>query len=441
MDHQLGGFPNPPTYLGVDARIHLRAGSPARPRAMDSRIHPAWGEGRCDGSPNSYPISQMDPRIHRTPTAALNHCRCGTGAWMSVLAAAVHWEIAVLGATIFPYAPDRRQAAVTDDGTQEARDRDERSLPPIPATPTVPRSQLIRGRPHLLAEYGLRHSLGWQDHRTTGPSFVVVRLSRIDKVKVTSRFPLTDQGWESAWRTLSGLDADAAAAVSAQLAVIETRRNAAATLAELDARTVCRLRRMTYNGGSNELPLAREKPYDLRFLGDRLMVCPPSSADALVELPYHDVEAVEVSGSDRSRSPSEPVAVILGIALVGALLGLVLLGVLGLILGGLICGLIAAAVMASSTKIETTVRLRSQDAELFFLNTEKAADAVRIELSGPLTAIERARTARPGGSGEPADRASDSIPEQLSKLASLLADGVLSRDEFERLKAKVIDQS
>jgi hypothetical protein len=222
---------------------------------------------------------------------------------------------------------------------------------------------------------------------------------------------------------------------------MEARQSAAATLAALDARTVCRLRRMTYNGGSSDSPMARGKLYDLRFLGDRLMICPSGSATAVVELPYHDVTAVEVSGSDRSKSPGEPLAVILGVGLVGALLGLVLLGVLGLILGGLICGLIAAVVIASSTKIETIVRLRSQDAEFFFLNTEKSADAVRIELSGPLTAIEAARSARQGGSAEPADRASDSIPEQLSKLASLLADGVLSRDEFERLKAKVIAQS
>ena len=306
---------------------------------------------------------------------------------------------------------------MSHDGTQDAREPDEHSAPPIPATPAVPRSQLGRGRPHLLAEYGLRHSLGWQDRRTGGPSFVVVRLTRLDRAKVTSRFPLTDEGWESAWRTLSGLDADAAAAVSAQLATIEARRSAAATLAELDARTVCRLRRMMYNGGSSDSPLARDKFYDLRFLGDRLMVCLVGSATAIVEMPYHDVEAVEVSGSDRSRSPGEPLAVILGVALVGALLGLVVLGLLGLIFGALICGLIAAVVMASSTKIKTIVRLRSQDAEFFFVNTEKAADAVRIELSGPLTAIERARTARQGGSGEPADRVSDSIPEQLSKLA------------------------
>ena len=76
---------------------------------------------------------------------------------------------------------------MSHDGTQEAREPDDLSLPPIPAMPAVPRSQLNRGRPYLLAEYGLRHSLGWQDHRTAGPSFVVVRLNRLDRAKVTSR--------------------------------------------------------------------------------------------------------------------------------------------------------------------------------------------------------------------------------------------------------------
>jgi hypothetical protein len=300
---------------------------------------------------------------------------------------------------------------------------------------------VYRGRPRLIAEYGIRHSLGWQDDRTTGPSFVVVRLSPLDRIKVTARFPLTDQGWESAWQTLSGLDPDATVAVRAQLAKMEARRSAAATLTELDSDTVCRLRRMAYNGGSSDSPLVRDKYYDLRFLGDRLLVCLSSSATAVVELPYHDVEAVEVSGSDRSRSMGEQFAMILGIALVGALLGLVVLGLPGLILGGLICGSTAAVAMGSSAQIKTIVRVRSQGAEFFFLNAEKTADAVRIELSGPLTAIERAHTARPGSSGQPADRAPDSIPDQLSKLASLLADGVLSPEEFERLKAKVIAES
>jgi hypothetical protein len=239
---------------------------------------------------------------------------------------------------------------------------------------------------------------------------------------------------------LSSLDAEAAAAVSSKIATVAERRSAAVTLADLDARTEYLLRYMTYNGGSSDSVMVRGKSYDLRFLDDRLMVCPQSAATAVAELPYHDLEAVDVSGSDRDGSPAEVLAVTLGAALVGALIGVAIHRLLGLIFGAMICGWIGAFAMVAATKTKTTVRLRSKDAEFFFLSTDKAEDAIRIALSGPLTAIERARTTRPGGSGEPADRASDSIPDQLDKLASLLADGVLSPEEFERLKAKVIAQ-
>jgi hypothetical protein len=335
---------------------------------------------------------------------------------------------------------DRRRAAVSHDGIRDGQDTDESLRPSIPAMPAVLRSQVYRGRPRLLAEDGLHHSLGWQDHRKAGPGFVVVRL-RFDRVKVTSRFPLTDQGWESAWRRLSDADADAAAAVGAKLATMEVRRSAAAALAALDADTVRCLRRMTYSGGSGDSSLARGQAYDLRFLGDRLMVCPPGSATAVAELPYHDVEAVEVSGSDNGKSPGQMLGVILAVGLGGALLGLIIFGLLGLLLGALICGLIAAIATAASANVKTIVQLRGRDAEFFFVNTEMASDAVRVELSEPLTAITRARTARQSSSGESAERASESIPDQISKLASLLADGVLSREEFERLKAKVIAQA
>jgi hypothetical protein len=84
---------------------------------------------------------------------------------------------------------------VTHDGTQEAQEPGEHSLPPVPAMPVVSRSQLDRGRRHLLVGYGLR------------------------------------------------------------------------------------------------------------FLGDRLMVCPQGSATAVAELPYDDLETVDVSGSCAGLDP------------------------------------------------------------------------------------------------------------------------------------------
>lgn len=199
---------------------------------------------------------------------------------------------------------------------------------------------------------------------------------------------------------------------------------------------------MTFTGGSGEVPLATGQAYDLRFLGDRIMVGPPGSANAIVEVPYPDVETVEVNGPGQvSKPPGEVLAVILALGVVGALLGLVVLGLLGLLLGAVVFGLVGALIGAASTKIETIVRIRGRDAEFYFLHTEKRPDALRIELSEPLRAIENARAAQAGGLDEPAELASESIPDQLSKLGSLLHQGLITSDEFEHLKAKLIAQS
>jgi hypothetical protein len=304
--------------------------------------------------------------------------------------------------------------------------------------PSVSHDELYSGTPNLLLTSGLRHSLGWQDDRKAGPSFVVARLSRLDNIKVTERFPLTEQGWASAWQALSGLDADAAAAVAARLTQRETRRGATAALAALDAESLPCLRFVTFNGGSGGTPLTKGQVYDLRFLRDRIMVCPRRSTNAIVEMPYRDVETVEVSGSSPGRSTADLLVLILGLALLGALLGLVVLGLLGFLLGAVVFGLAGAVAGAASNKIETIIRLRGRDAEFYFLHNEKRADAVRMELSGPVRAIEDARAAHARDPDEPPDPAAGSIPDQLGKLASLLQQGLITRDEFEHLKAKLI---
>lgn len=198
------------------------------------------------------------------------------------------------------------------------------------------------------------------------------------------------------------------------------------------------LRHMTYRGGSSDAPLTPGQNYDLRFLDDRLMVSLSAPALTVAELNYRDIESVEVSGSERGKSAGETAAVILAMSLTGAVLGVLLRGLPGLLLGALLIGLIGALITASSSKIKTIVQLRGQDAEVFFSTTRKTPEVMRFELSGPLMAIADSRTARQLSSGEPPAKASGSFPDQLSKLASLLADGMLSREEFEHLKAKVI---
>ena len=198
---------------------------------------------------------------------------------------------------------------------------------------------------------------------------------------------------------------------------------------------------MTFNGGSGGGPLIKGQAYDLRFLGDRIMVCPCRSAEAIVEVPYRDVETVEVSGSSPGKSPGELLVLILGLGLLGALLGLVLLGLVGFLLGAVVFGLVGALVGAASSTTATVVRLRGRDAEFYFLHTQMRPDALRIDLSEPLRAIEGARATQAGDSDEPADLAPGSIPDQLSKLASLLQQDLITRGEFEHLKAKLIAES
>jgi hypothetical protein len=308
--------------------------------------------------------------------------------------------------------------------------------------PVVEPSQLFRGAPFLLLETGPRHSLGWQDSRRAGPSFVVVRLGDLGSVRVRERFPLTEQGWVSAWLALCRRDAPAAAAVEARLERREADKRTTAALAALDAETVRCLPSLTFTGGSAAVPLTKDYAYDLRFMPDRVTVCRQGSAAAIVEVPYREIEAAEVSGAGLiSRPSSEVIMWLCGAGLLGAFLGFLLVHprVLGLFLGAVVFALFEGLIAGSSpAKIETIVRIRQRDAELNFLHNRKRPDALRVELSEPLIAIANAKDTQAGGAGQPAEPAPGSITEQLATLASMLQQGLITRDEFEHLKAQLI---
>jgi putative oligomerization/nucleic acid binding protein len=333
-------------------------------------------------------------------------------------------------------------AGMGDDDSHEATLADAGLSPSIPAMPAVPREELFRGSPYLLMYSDVRHSIGWRDDRKAGPSFVVARIGLLGRITVTERFPLTEQGWADAWQVIAGRDAGAATVIAARLAAREGRGRTSSALAALDAESLCYLRGMTFNGGSGEARLAKETAYDVRFLSDRLMVCPPGVAEPIIEVPYTDVETVEVIGSGQDgNSTGNTLAWMFALGLLGALLGLFILGVAGLLLGAMIFGAVGAAVGANFAKNETTVRIRVKDAELYFLSTAKRADEVRIEMSGGLLAIENAHADHPSGANKPADQAPELVPDRLTQLASLLQQGLITREEFEHLKAKLIAES
>jgi hypothetical protein len=327
---------------------------------------------------------------------------------------------------------------VSDSGSDPARQADGGMPTSIPAMPRVSPGMVYRGSPDLLVNYDVHYSLGWQDHRKSGPGIVLVRLRWFGR-PVKARFPLTEQGWADAWRGLCSADPSAAAAVAAKLARQAERDNAAAALAALDKESLCYLPRVRFKGGSGGSPLAKDDAYILRFLGDQITVGLPRQLNAVLSIPYRDVDSVEVSGPGKvGKQLSQVLVLVLGLGLLGAVLGLVVLGLAGLLLGAVLFGLIGALAGSASTTVESIVRIRAADADLYFLSAEKEPDALRIDLAAALTAIDRAR-----GTPRDEDKGSAvlppaSIPDQLGKLAYLLAQGTITRDEFEHLKAKLI---
>jgi hypothetical protein len=301
-------------------------------------------------------------------------------------------------------------------------------LTAIPAMPVAGVSAALYGAsPHLVECPGQRYSIGWQDSRKVGPCFVVAEISAIlGTVKVRGRFPLTEDGWAEAWRALVGLDGDAARSAAARLAARAAGQRAIADRARLDADSVCYLRDVIFLGGY--LPgteLVAGRPYDLRFLGDRIAVLPCRGAEMLVEIPFGDVETVDIGGPGLVKS---------GGGFIGGGFGA----------AGAVEGMAIAAVLNSLTtqvKIKTIMRIQGTGYELFALYSKLAPDALRIELSRSLGAIREAQYARADSGVLRKSPARGSLVEELSKLASMLDAGLLTRDEFDHLKAKLIAEA
>jgi hypothetical protein len=276
--------------------------------------------------------------------------------------------------------------------------------------------------PFLLCNSGATYTVGWQfrSARKGGPCYVLARNGIMGSIKVLERFPLTDQGWARAWKALVKQDkagAELALRVLAKRAAVDRAR---VQLGQLKAETRCLLPAVRFLGGDIAVAaLAVKQYYDLRFLDDRLSVLEPGLVDVVAEFRYRDIVTVEVGGP--GRVPGYTAGGAAGMAF--------FLGELG------------EAVALSSTRIQTIIRVQTTASELFFLDTRALPDAWRVRLSVPLRLIREARSLPPGDAGEPAAEEVDSPAAQLSRLASLLDAGLLTRAEFDLLKAKVIADS
>jgi Short C-terminal domain len=143
----------------------------------------------------------------------------------------------------------------------------------------------------------------------------------------------------------------------------------------------------------------------------------------LTEVPYRQVEDVEIGG---------PGLVKTGGGFVGGGFGV----------SGAVEGMAIAAVLntlTTRTSIKTIMRIQGTNCELFLLHTRLTPEQLRIAMSRPLAAIRSARaTQATGRTQHDAPVATPSPVQELTKLADMLEKGLLTREEFNLMKAKLL---
>jgi hypothetical protein len=314
---------------------------------------------------------------------------------------------------------DESRGRAADDKALPLADSRPHAVTSVPEMPVPAPNEL--GSFAFLVEHSRHPSVGWQWRMDAkgGKCFLVGRETLLGDLKVLQRFPFTEDGWARAWRYLLATDPTLVQQVRSKLAERAAADRNRIAVAELDGQAIVSVRSVTLLGGyapDAELPTGRE--YDLRFLSERLIVVRAGEAEALLDLDYGEIEDVEIGGPGLVRSFS---------------LGQQLLMTEML-------GLIGEVIAVSSTRIQTVVRLNAPVGELFFLCTTELPDTLRIALSRPLAAINQARSARAPIAAPQASAASATVAE-LSRLASLLEAGLLTRAEFDQLKSQLLNAS
>lgn len=302
----------------------------------------------------------------------------------------------------------------------------------IPAMPVILPSEKVPGYPCPLLD-GLNPTIGWHFRPPAkgGPAFVIARRTGLGTLKVVAAFPLTEDGWASAWQSLVTQNPAAAPQVLARLeareadaAKLRARQADSRELSELEARALVSLREVAYLGGY--VPGSAITPgerYDVRFLEDRLLVFACRRAEVLAEVPYGEVEDVEIGGPGLVKTGGGFVGG--GFGATAAIEGMAIATVLN--------------ALTTRTSIKTIVRIQGNGCELFLLHTRLTPEQLRIAMSHPLAAIRSARvTKRAGGTQHQAPATPRSPVEELAKLADMLEKGLLTREEFDLMKAKLL---
>lgn len=299
--------------------------------------------------------------------------------------------------------------------------------PRVPPMPNIGSGERVEGVPHPLLD-GISPMIGWQfrPRAKGGPMFMIIRRSGLGSLKVVETFPLTEDGWTSAWRSLIVRNPAAVPKVLDALRDRETDgiRSQSHEVSESPHHPLVTLHKTVFLGGY--LPggeLAVRDQYHIEFLEDRIWVVQWRAKMILAELPYTEIEDLEIGGPGVVKTGGGFAGGGFGVA--GAIEGMAIASVLN--------GL------TSRTSVKTVLRIQGTAFEIFLLNTKLTPERLRIELSRPLAAIRSARASDLAqGLRDQVPAESLSAVEQLSKLADMLERGLLTREEFELMKANLI---
>jgi hypothetical protein len=328
-----------------------------------------------------------------------------------------------------------------------ARDR---RIPPqaLPDPNTRPR----RG---FVVQIGSRLTLGIRRTRRS-PFHYFVGPSGLGAVRRGHWYPLTADGWASAWASFAEGDPSAAdvyqrrlvAHRSKEIAKLEheAKQNALRESERLErerkqlqeaetaarrrweevevARRVHTLRaaavfasmaKCSLQGGYHIEPLHANASTDLYFTDDRLLVTDQGSPDIVLAIAYEDLIALRIEG---------PGAITTGGGFVGGGFGLK---------GATEGMLIASALNAVTTRttIQTIIEVQDRERDLIWLCGTVTPERLRILLM-PVYARIRQTTQLASK-----DRKSDQL-DSLKKLAALHDTGVIGDREFEQAKQRII---
>jgi hypothetical protein len=306
----------------------------------------------------------------------------------------------------------------------------------IPPMPNIGPSGQVEAVPHPLID-GISPTVGWQFRLRAdgGPAFMIIRRSRLGSLKVVESFPLTEDGWAAAWRSFIKRDPYAAQKVMTALKAREadstrlispedvTSSRSQAT-SESHPRPLVTLYNLVLLGGYlPDMEVFTGKRHHVQFFGDRLWLIVGRTAVPQVAVPYSEIEDVEIGGPGIVKTGGGFAGGGFGAA--GAIEGMAIAS----ILNGL----------TSRTSIKTILRIQGIGFELFLLHPGMTPEKLRIELSRPFVAIRSARASHgAGGTQNPSLAKSVSPVDELTKLADMLEKGLLTRDEFDLMKTKLM---